>query len=203
MKTQAAEFVYDTVKRLGIEILIVDRILLNGKYPVDYKSNVVSNENLLDLFITFLRDNDALLIKSDVVCQIVPVSRKPGGHWQAITHLKDIPAIVNRSGRPRLAPSVKMSFDGASIADFCKSIAIELKIAPLLIDPDVKGYVTLITSVIPAETQFPILMAVLENSDAVLIESMGEYQIIPKSKALPGQWKILTELPPSAPSTSR
>ena len=190
---QISQFGGNAVRNLGIDILIVDRISLNGTGPVYDRDSHVSKEDLLGIYIAFLRESGALLVKSGIVCQIVPLSRDLGDRWNPIISLADIPSIQ----RGNIGPHVSMIFNNSSLSDFCAQTAKALNITPIVIDPAVKGSVTLFTAEIPKETLAPILMTVLDNNDAVLVESMGEYQIVPKSKELPRQWKVLTNVPPT------
>jgi len=190
-------------QKLEIDILILDRISLEEPGSVNDWENGLSKQDLLDRFIGFLRDNGALLIKSGIICQIVPSSRDLGNRWSPITALADIPSKVEvrqfASSIQRASNSlgpIRMINAGNSLPEFCTQIARFLSITPIVIDPAVKGSVTLTTSIIPREALFPILMVVLDNNDAVLVESKGEYQIVPKFKKLPEQWKVLTDLPP-------
>jgi hypothetical protein len=206
MRGPGGEFVSDSVKRLGINILIIDKISLKEASPVNDHSVPVSKEKLLDALIVFLHDNNAMLVKSGVICQIVPLSRKLGTRWEAIARLEDIP-IIQRTSRPLAfsaprvsSPYVSMAFDGLFLPEFCEQVAKDLNLNPIVIAPAVKGSATLITSMIRTEMLLPILTTVLENNDAVLVEFMGEYQIVPKSKELPKEWKVLTDLPQSVPS---
>jgi hypothetical protein len=45
------------------------------------------------------------------------------------------------------------------------------------------------------EEVYPILITVLKNNDALLIESAGKYQIVPVSGGVPQGWKILDRQP--------
>jgi len=183
-------FVIDAVKSLGIPIVILDKVSLQG--TIDAQKDVtLSKEDLLNTLTRFLRENGAWLVKSGMICQIVPLSQNLGDGWEPITNPTEIPSIQQGSMR-----KIMMAFAGARLSDFCANIAQMLNITPIAIDPAIQGSVTLHTATpVTREIAFATLMTVLKNNDAVIIHSVGKYQIVSKPKDLPPGWEVLTYLP--------
>ena len=197
MPREVSQFLSNTIRDLGIDILIIDKITLAGITPV-CTDIATSKKDRLDTFIGYLRDNWARLVKSGIVCQIVPLSQSIRDPWDPIAGPADIPSI-----QPEEVGRISMNYDGALLSVFCNQIAVPVNIYPIVIDPALTGRVTLLTRPISKESLAPVLMTILENNEAILIERLGEYQIVPKSKELPRQWNILTNPPSSALSTTR
>jgi hypothetical protein len=196
MPREVFQFLAKTTRDLRIDILIIDKITFT-EVPV-YTDTATSPKDRLDIFIGYLRDNGARLVKSGIVYQIVPLSQNSGDYWDPIADPADISSIQPKAGR-----RISVNYDGEFLPNFCNQIAGILNITPIVIDPALTGHVTLLTGPIPKESLAQILITILENNGAMIIERLGEYQIVPKSKELPGQWKILTNLPSSDPSTAR
>jgi hypothetical protein len=196
MPREVFQYLAKTTRDLGIDILIIDKITL-AEAPV-YTDTAMSLKDRLDIFISYLRDNGARLVKSGIVYQIVPLSQNSDIHSDPIADPADISSI-----QPKAGGRISIRYEGAFLPNFCNQIAGMLNIMPIVIDPALTGRVNLLTGPIPKESLAQILMTILDNNGAMIIERSGEYQIVPKSKELPGQWKILTNIPSPDPSPTR
>jgi len=103
-------------------------------------------------------------------------------------------AIQQDSGK------VRLNYENADLYDFINQIASTLGITPIVIDPDIKGTVNILsTAPMSKEDIFPLFSLILKNNNAALIEEDGIYQIVPISTALKRGIEIIQELPGSAP----
>jgi type II secretory pathway component GspD/PulD (secretin) len=187
-----SKFIKEMIRRLGIAHVVVDKVSLEQTITL-YQDAPVSRQDLLNLFIGGLRDNGAMLVKSGTVHQIVPLSRKLGDGLELITSPAEIVAVPRRTPYP----TVQLSYGGAALSDFIAVVAGWLDITPIEVHPAVKGTVTIFSSgAITREMVFQILMAVLENNDARIVECAGRYEVVPVFHALPFQCEILTHEPP-------
>ncbi len=108
-----------------------------------------------------------------------------------------IPNIVQRAP---LSGGLQLSFNGVDLIDFVNTIGEMLGITPILIDPDVKGTVTIYSSApMSKEDVFPIFNIVLKNNNAALVKSEGIYQIVPISQGLRQGLEVVLDLPPVPP----
>lgn len=106
-----------------------------------------------------------------------------------------IPRTIQRNGG-----KVRLNYENADLYDFVNQIASTLGITPIVIDPDVKGTVNVLsTEPISREDIFPLFTLILKNNNAALIEDGGIYQIVPISSALKKGVKLIEKLPDSAP----
>jgi hypothetical protein len=80
----------------------------------------------------------------------------------------------------------------------CAIMTQMLNITPIVISPEIHGRVTIFSSpAIAQEELFPILLVVLKNFDARIIESSGKYQILSIFSDIQPEWKSL--IPPPEP----
>jgi general secretion pathway protein D len=101
---------------------------------------------------------------------------------------------------PRESGRVQLSYESVDLYDFINQIASTLGLTPILIDPDVKGSVTIQSSApMSKEDVLPLFNMVLKNNNAALIKQDNIYQIVPISSALKRGIEVL-ELLPSAPA---
>ncbi len=120
------------------------------------------------------------------------------------------PLVQNPSPIPSVAqqaPSspikgIKLDFQNVSLYDFITSVAGDLGITPILIDPDVKGTATIYCSAdMSRDDVFPIFASVLKNNNAALVKSGNFYKIVPISQGLREGLEIVDHLPPLPPAT--
>jgi TonB family protein len=186
--TPMIQFVGKMIERLDIAIVVIDRVNLQGSVTL-HKDAPVSRQDLLNLFIDGLSASDAVLVKSGSVMQIVPKSRDLGEGLEPITS----PAELEPSSR---GGSVWMKYNSAPLSEFAAHVAGLLNIMPIVIKPGIHGSVTLLSSApITREQVYSILMTVLKNNDALLIESAGQYQIVLVSGDMPQGWKTVGRQP--------
>jgi len=101
------------------------------------------------------------------------------------------------SAAPR---GVQLNFENADLYDFINQMSSMLGLTPIIVDPDVKGSVNILSSgPISKEDILPIFTVILKNNNAALIRQGGTYQIVPISTALKRGIEIIEKLPP-APS---
>jgi hypothetical protein len=192
------EYVKAMIGRLGIAIVLIDNFR-TPRFVTFHKDAPASKQDLLDLFITGLRDCDAMLVKDDEVYEIVPWSPNVRQGLKPATSLAQI-APASQSSRMTV-PRIMMSFEGISLSAMLEVFPQELGIIPIAVDPAVRGSLSIICSAsISKEEMFQILMVVLKNNNAMLIESDGKYRIVPFSKTLPEGWNPVRSLPVSTPA---
>ena len=94
-----------------------------------------------------------------------------------------------------------LNYEGVDLGDFINQTASALGLNPLIIDSEVKGTVTVVSSTpMSKEEVFPLFSMILKNNNAALIKQNGVYQIVPISSALKRGVDIIERLPepPSA-----
>ncbi len=97
---------------------------------------------------------------------------------------------------PMASDQIQLSFDNADLYDFINQIAGTLRLTPIVIDPQIKGSVT-IHSTAPMSVQdvFPLFNLILKNNNAALIQQGKIYQIVPISDALKRGVEVIQRLP--------
>ncbi len=99
-------------------------------------------------------------------------------------------AVQQQSGR------VWLNLENAELYDFINQIAGTLGLTPIVVDPDVKGSVNIISSgAMAKEDVMPLFSLILKNNNAALIKQEGVYQIVPISTALKRGVDIIERLP--------
>ncbi len=91
---------------------------------------------------------------------------------------------------------IQLTYDNQDLYEFINQISSTLGISPIVIDPDVKGTVTISSSSPMAkEDVLPLFNLILKNNNAALIKQGDIYQIVPISSALKKGVEILNYLP--------
>lgn len=94
---------------------------------------------------------------------------------------------------------VQLSYDNADLYEFINQIASTLAITPIVIDPEVKGTVTIHSSAPMArEDIFPLFNLILKNNNAALVKEGNIYQIVPISSGLKKGLEVIEHLPPAS-----
>jgi general secretion pathway protein D len=107
-----------------------------------------------------------------------------------------VPNVAQRA--PLSSDLIALSYDNADLYAFITQIGDMLGITPVIIDPDVKGTVTIHSSApMPKENVLPIFNIVLKNNNAALVKSEGIYQIVPISQGLRQGLEVIVSLPPT------
>ncbi len=107
-----------------------------------------------------------------------------------------IPSVVRRA--PMAGGQVQLQYDNADLFDFINQIATSLNITPIVIDPEVKGTVTIQSSApMSREDVFPLFNLILKNNNAALIKQGDIYQIVPISSGLKKGLEVIEHLPPT------
>jgi general secretion pathway protein D len=78
-----------------------------------------------------------------------------------------------------------MNFDRLDLHDFIMGMAPQLGLTPIIIDPNVKGSVTLMSpSPMSKDDVLPLFHMILKNNNAALIKEGDLYQIVPIATAV-------------------
>ena len=78
-----------------------------------------------------------------------------------------------------------LQFEDADLREFINQVAPSLGLTPIIIDPDVKGKVTLRTpSPMSKDDVLPLFHMILKNNNAALIKQGDAYQIVPIAAAV-------------------
>jgi len=110
-----------------------------------------------------------------------------------------IPSAVQRA--PMASGQVQLSYDNADLFDFINQITSALGITPIVIDPEVKGSVTIqSTAPMSKEDVFPLFNLILKNNNAALIKHGDIYQIVSISSGLKKGLEIVEHLPVVPPA---
>ncbi|HSW39443.1 MAG TPA: secretin N-terminal domain-containing protein [Acidobacteriota bacterium] len=105
-----------------------------------------------------------------------------------------IPAAVRGDSQ-----KVTLNFENLDLYAFVNQVSIILGLTPIVIDPDVRGSVTLLmTSPVSKEDVFPLFNLVLKSKNTALVKQRGIYQIVPISSALRSGLEIIEHLPETA-----
>ncbi len=113
-----------------------------------------------------------------------------------------VPTVVQRA--PLGSDQVQLTYDNADLYEFINQIADTLGITPIVIDPEVKGTVTIHSSApMSREDIFPLFNLILKNNNAALVKQGNIYQIVPTSAAIKRGLEIVDHLPPELPKEKR
>jgi general secretion pathway protein D len=95
------------------------------------------------------------------------------------------PAPTPQPGVQRDSGKVMLTFDNADLYDFINQMASILGITPVIVDNEVKGSVSIMSSSpMSKEDVMPLFNMILKNNNAALIKQGDVYQILPISSAL-------------------
>ncbi len=109
-----------------------------------------------------------------------------------------VPSIAQRA--PVAGGQVQLSYDNADLYEFINQITDTLGISPVIIDPEVKGSVTIHSSApMLREDVFPLFNLILKNNNAAMVRQGKIYQIVPISSAIKKGLEIVDQLPPAPP----
>jgi general secretion pathway protein D len=102
---------------------------------------------------------------------------------------------------------VQYSFENLDLNDFISIVGNELGISPIIVDPEVKGTVNIVSSTsMSRDDLFPLFNLILKNNNAALIKQKANqkdiYQIIPIPAALKRGVEIIEQLPEPSKSKS-
>ena len=106
-----------------------------------------------------------------------------------------IPPSINSMRNDRGSPGLLLHYENTDLYDVVQQVAEELGLAPLIIDPEVKGSVVMNSGTIQKEDIMPLFNIILKNNSAALVKQGGVYQIVPISVALKKGLDIIEELP--------
>ena len=110
-----------------------------------------------------------------------------------------VPSMVQRP--PASADRITLEFDNQDLYTFVTLVADMLGITPIVIDPDVKGSVTIHSSQpIPKQDVLPLFNIILKSNNAALVKSGSLYKIVPISQGLREGLDVVTHLPPEPPA---
>jgi general secretion pathway protein D len=78
------------------------------------------------------------------------------------------------------SPKLMLNYEDIDLHMFINHIAFYLDLTPIIIDPDVKGKVTVrSSSPMPKEDVLPLFNTILKKNNAALIKQGDVYQIVP------------------------
>ena len=102
--------------------------------------------------------------------------------------------------RPALTGQVQLSYDNQELYEVINQLAPTLGISPIIIDPAIKGSVTIhSSSPMSKEDVWPLFNIILKNNNAALVQQGNIYQIVPISDALKKGLAIVEHMPPPSP----
>ena len=109
------------------------------------------------------------------------------------------PSVVQRP--PASAKGITLEFDNQDLYTFVTLVTDMLGITPIVIDPDVKGSVTIHSSQpIPMQDVLPLFNVILKSNNAALVKSGSLYKIVPISQGLREGLEVVMHLPPEPPA---
>jgi len=101
--------------------------------------------------------------------------------------------------RPASGGSVQLNYDNADLYDFINQIADQLGYTPLVIDPEVKGSVTIHSSgSMSKDDVAPLFSLILKNNNVALVKQGNIYQVVAISSGLKKGVEII-DLSPNSP----
>ena len=110
-----------------------------------------------------------------------------------------VPAVARRA--PITGNQVQLAYDNADLYEFINQIADSLAITPIIIDPEVKGSVTIHSSAPMARDDvLPLFNLILKNNNTALVKQGNIYQVVPISSAIKKGLEIVDHLPPAPPA---
>jgi type II secretory pathway component GspD/PulD (secretin) len=196
-KAPLEQFIGIMIHRLRIDVVIIHNVSLNRPISI-HKDAPVSDQELFDLFLTGLRNCHAALVKKGGIYQIIPLSQDSNKDWEPVI------ATPQTTRFPPSGTKIMINVDGADLSDVLSGFLETLNLIPIVINPYVSGRVTILCSTGIQKTQVQeLVMALLQNNKATLIESNGKYEIIPASKPIPAGWTELTQPPPLKPGITK
>lgn len=97
----------------------------------------------------------------------------------------------------RESGKMQLNTENAELYDFITQMASTLGLTPIVIDPDIKGSVNIMsTAPLSKDDVQPLFNLILKNNGAALIKQGDIYQIVPTSSALKKGVDIIEHLPP-------
>jgi len=110
-----------------------------------------------------------------------------------------LPSLVQRA--PLAADQIQLSYDNADLYDFINQLADTLGLTPIIIDPEIKGSVTIHSNAPMAKAEvFPLFNIILKNNNAALVSDGRFYQIVPISSGLKKGLELVEHYPPQPPA---
>ena len=110
-----------------------------------------------------------------------------------------VPAVAQKAAEA--TDAVQLNYDSVDLYAFVNQVADTLGITPIVIEPEVKGTVTIHSSApISRQDLFPLFNLILKNNNAALIKQGLIYQIVPTSAGLKKGLEVIEYLPPAAPA---
>jgi type II secretory pathway component GspD/PulD (secretin) len=183
------QFIGAMIRRLRIDVVIIHNVALNSPVTI-HKDTPVSDQELLDLFITGLRSCDAAFVKNGAIYQIVPSSQNPHEGWDSVVSLPQ-PVRALPSG-----VRILINFENLDFSSLLAEFLDSLNLTPIVVSPYVGGSATILSSAsIDRTRMLELLMALLKNSNAKLIESGGKHEIIPAFRPVPAGWTEISQPP--------
>lgn len=122
----------------------------------------------------------------------------PAPEQAALAPAPAVPTVVQRA--PLASGQIQLAYEGSDLYSFINQVADALGITPIVIDPDVKGSVTIhSTGPMSREDVFPLFNMILKNNNAALVKQGSIYQIVPTSSGLKKGVEVIEHLPPPSP----
>ena len=162
-----------------------------GGRPPQGGGQALTEEERLKALQKLLQDMQKNPTAAGQPAQTQPPAQAPAG----------IPSIVQRA--PLESGMVSLNYLNADLAEFINTTCDALGISPIMIDPDVRGSVTIHSMAgmgIPKQDMLSIFNLVLKNNNAALVKSGSIYQIVPISQGLRQGLEVVLDLPPVPPA---
>ncbi len=122
----------------------------------------------------------------------------------AKTQAAQAPAVAPPPRPTGATGLMQLNYDNADLYDFINQMSDQLGYSPLVIDPDVKGSVTIhSTAPMSKDDVIPLFDLILKNNNVALIKSGNIYQIVPISTGLKRGVDLIDlspENPPAPPA---
>lgn len=124
-------------------------------------------------------------------------AQAPAGEAATPAPQRPAPAVPPRAtAAPR---GIQLNFENADLYDFINQMSSMLGLSPIIVDPEVKGSVNIMSSgPMSKDDILPIFTVILKNNNAALIHEGGTYQIVPISTALKRGVEIIEKMPEDA-----
>jgi hypothetical protein len=190
-------FIRFMMQRLRIDAAIVRDVSL--KMPISiHKDAPISDQELFALFITSLHDFKAELVKRGSIYQILSLSNNSHEGWEPVVALS--PAVRTAASGGVL----KINADEMDLSDILPWFIDPLNLTPIVINRFVDGHVTIVCSTpIQREKALELLITLLKDNNSMLLESNGNYEIIPVSNGVPEGWTRIHQPFPLKPGLSK
>ena len=185
-------------KKLWVAVIIVFTVLLAGSSfpaapaPQEPARPPISEEERKKVLERLSKQIQESQQGAKQPAGIVTQQPQPAGSAAVPSAAPPSSSIQRDSGK------VQLSYENADLYDFINQIGSMLGITPIVIDPEVKGSVTIqSTAPMARDDVLPLFNLMLKSNNAALIKQGDIYQIVPISSALKKGVEVIEHLPPA------